>query len=58
MSSVTTEQTQGIHPILGDCWPQSSTLARHWPNSGTMPRVCWVVLSDDKIYRWLDPILR
>ena len=42
-----TQQTRGIGPMLGWCWPSSTTLAQHQPNISPMPRVCWV-------YTWHD----
>ena len=33
--------TQGIQPMLFQCWPASPPLAQHWNSIGWMPRVCW-----------------
>ena len=33
--------TQGIQPMLFQCWPASPLLAQHWNSIGWMPRVCW-----------------
>ena len=45
------QQTRDLDPMLGQCWPPSTTLVKHCPGIGSMSGGVWVT---DRVYVFVD----